>query len=298
YLPRTWAKLEIDRLLAENSSGHKDRIVALSKAMYVMTPFTSLLVLENEAMYQQFRVDRGRKDHWAMYPCPPKIPVVHEPLARTPPANGTDSRDPAPARKGVSEVLQSILVRVPRPLIRSSRVPNSDEATPFLNALQVATGAYGMPEDLTRLLPDIAPNTLPAHSEIVGLTTGNGAGAGGSGFPAFQELAGPRFPGPGLAVGGVGLAGTAGFGGGGILGFGGGLGGFPAIGGVPGGAMAMIRPQVGAGATVGAAVRREPRLFPRGLEIPPCRPRSGEDQVCESSGRPSQRSAAVGTCPP
>src|SRR5262249_35830918 len=63
YLPRTWAKLEIDRLLAENAARHKDAIVELSKALYVMTPFTSLLVLENEEMYREFKVDRGRKDH-------------------------------------------------------------------------------------------------------------------------------------------------------------------------------------------------------------------------------------------
>jgi hypothetical protein len=81
YLPRTWAKLEIERLLVEDRQKNKDRIVALSKAMYVMTPFTSLLVLENEAMYAQFKVDRGRKDHWAMYPCPERIPFVMEPPA-------------------------------------------------------------------------------------------------------------------------------------------------------------------------------------------------------------------------
>ncbi len=80
YLPRSWAKLEIDRLLAEDASKHKDTIVALSKSMYVMTPFTSLLVLENEEMYTQFKVDRGRKDHWAMYPAPAKIQVVIEPV--------------------------------------------------------------------------------------------------------------------------------------------------------------------------------------------------------------------------
>ena len=43
-----------------------------------MTPFTSLLVLENEAMYQQYKVERGRKDHWALYACPQKIPVFSE----------------------------------------------------------------------------------------------------------------------------------------------------------------------------------------------------------------------------
>src|SRR5262249_48914783 len=72
YLPRMWAKLEIERLLAENPAKYRDRIIELSKGMYVMTPFTSLLVLENEDMYTQFKVDRGRKDHWAMYPAPQK----------------------------------------------------------------------------------------------------------------------------------------------------------------------------------------------------------------------------------
>jgi hypothetical protein len=47
--------------------------------MYVISPFTSLLVLEDEAMYKQFNVDRGRKDHWALYPAPGNIQVVHEP---------------------------------------------------------------------------------------------------------------------------------------------------------------------------------------------------------------------------
>lgn len=79
YLPRTWASLEIERLLAEDAGKNKPEIIALSKAMYVMTPFTSLLVLENDDMYTQFKVDRGRKDHWALYPAPDKIPVVKEP---------------------------------------------------------------------------------------------------------------------------------------------------------------------------------------------------------------------------
>jgi predicted Zn-dependent protease len=115
YLPRTWAKLETERLLAEDPVKHKDRIVALSKAMYVMTPFTSLLVLENEDMYQEYKVDRGRKDHWAMYPCPAKIPVVREPL----PGQAADADGPI---KGVKpsalEVLRTVEVRVPPRLLR------------------------------------------------------------------------------------------------------------------------------------------------------------------------------------
>lgn len=78
YLPRTWARLEIDRLVANSADANKDAIIKLSKAMYVMSPFTSLLVLEDEAMYEQFNVDRGRKDHWALYPAPATIQVAKE----------------------------------------------------------------------------------------------------------------------------------------------------------------------------------------------------------------------------
>ena len=78
HLPRTWARLEIDRLVSLGAVEYKQQIIDLSKAMYVMSPFTSLLVLETEQMYAQFNVDRGRKDHWAMYPAPAQIPVVSE----------------------------------------------------------------------------------------------------------------------------------------------------------------------------------------------------------------------------
>src|SRR5262249_50749593 len=106
YLPRTWAKLEIDRLLAADATKNKDQIIALSKAMLVTTPYTSLLVLENEAMYEQYKVDRGRKDHWAIYACPARIPVVHEPergqtMVKVVPGGVTPAE----------QVLQSVVVR-------------------------------------------------------------------------------------------------------------------------------------------------------------------------------------------
>jgi tetratricopeptide (TPR) repeat protein len=112
YLPRTWAKLEIDRLLAQDAEAHKDAVIALSQAMYVMTPFTSLLVLENDAMYEEFRVDRGRQDHWAEYNCPKKIVVISEPLD-DPPATQTESASRADERLPANAVLNTILVRVP-----------------------------------------------------------------------------------------------------------------------------------------------------------------------------------------
>lgn len=108
YLPRSWAKLEIDRLVAEGAQKNKGAIISLSKAMYVMSPFTSLLVLENDAMYKQFLVDRGRKDHWALYPAPKKIQVVFEPSMNT---SHIVPVETAQAPKSANDVLKTIVFR-------------------------------------------------------------------------------------------------------------------------------------------------------------------------------------------
>jgi hypothetical protein len=52
-------------------------------------------------MYTQFKVDRGRKDHWAMYPCPKKIKVVRE----------DEDEKARNGRKTVKQVFGTILVR-------------------------------------------------------------------------------------------------------------------------------------------------------------------------------------------
>ena len=111
YLPRTWGRLEVERLVADGADKNKAALIDLSKRLYVMTPFTSLLVLENEAMYAQYNVDRGRKDHWALYPCPQKIPVVYEPLPGTAPApKGTAT---PVAKLNAGDVLKTVVVREP-----------------------------------------------------------------------------------------------------------------------------------------------------------------------------------------
>jgi autotransporter-associated beta strand protein len=107
WLPRAWAKLELDRLAAVGADKHRAEIVALSKSSYVMSPFTSLLVLENDAMYEQYKIDRGRKDHWAMYPCPEIIPVVKEPLNETTKIE-KDARSPKDTEQRVQEALRTL----------------------------------------------------------------------------------------------------------------------------------------------------------------------------------------------
>jgi ferric-dicitrate binding protein FerR (iron transport regulator) len=107
YLSRAWAKLEIDRLMADDAQKHKKRITELSMASYVMSPFTSLLVLETDADYQRFNVDRGRKDHWAMYQCEERVPIVFEP-----PPHQVQAPKPE-NKRAAHEVMQTILIRTP-----------------------------------------------------------------------------------------------------------------------------------------------------------------------------------------
>ncbi len=106
YVPRMWAKLAIDKMLEQDAAGHKAAIVELSKSMYVMSPFTSLLVLENDAMYDQYNVDRGRKDHWALYPCPEKIEVPKELDPRSSPSEPVDTL--TDGKRGMVDVLNTI----------------------------------------------------------------------------------------------------------------------------------------------------------------------------------------------
>lgn len=141
YLPRTWAKLEIDRLVADGAAKHKKGIIELSKAMYVMSPFTSLLVLENDQMYEQFKVDRGRKDHWVLYPCPKKIQVVFEPNGGPPVNRVVSSKKRA---KSKEELLKTILVRTPPVTYRWTN--GAQSVMQGLNAAQVYTGAFAQPQ--------------------------------------------------------------------------------------------------------------------------------------------------------
>ena len=117
YIPRLWATACINHLLREDADAHKAEIVALSKQYYVVTPFTSLIVLENKADYEKWKVEMGRKDHWQLYPAPKKIKVVTEPV------EGNAWRGPSPPVKGtaghpktIEEIVGSVQFRVHVPL--------------------------------------------------------------------------------------------------------------------------------------------------------------------------------------
>ena len=260
YLPRTWARLEIDRLLAENAVANKARIVQLSMASYVMTPFTSLLVLENEQMYAQFGVDRGRKDHWAMYPCPATIPVLPpEPMD----GQGPVVQAPAPVKRTAEQVLQTILVHVPP---RALGEPGAGAVATAITAGDLYAGGFGVPvaplydgigkdrafsfwmgfDGPAPRTPDVSRPGQELPKEETGtkppalVTSKPASGAGG--FPARPRSAAGR-AGPGLPTtmpaggGGGGGMGGPGMGNGALrggMGMGGGFGGLAGLGGMGG----------------------------------------------------------------
>ena len=59
FIPRLWARKHLDVLLEQGSSqAVQDEIVGLSEEYHIMTPYTSLLVLESDADRERFKVKR------------------------------------------------------------------------------------------------------------------------------------------------------------------------------------------------------------------------------------------------
>ena len=59
FIPRLWARMHLDSLLDQGSSETiKDEIIALSEEFNIITPYTSLLVLETDADRERFKVKR------------------------------------------------------------------------------------------------------------------------------------------------------------------------------------------------------------------------------------------------
>jgi len=59
FIPRLWARMYLDSLLQQGSSqAIQDEIIAMSEEYHIITPYTSLLVLESDADRERFKVTR------------------------------------------------------------------------------------------------------------------------------------------------------------------------------------------------------------------------------------------------
>ena len=59
FIPRLWAGMHLDALLQQGASpAVRDEVIALSEEYHIITPYTSLLVLESDADRERFGVKR------------------------------------------------------------------------------------------------------------------------------------------------------------------------------------------------------------------------------------------------
>jgi len=59
FIPRLWARMYLDSLLQQGTSqAIQDEIIAMSEEYHIITPYTSLLVLESDADRERFKVTR------------------------------------------------------------------------------------------------------------------------------------------------------------------------------------------------------------------------------------------------
>jgi predicted Zn-dependent protease len=58
FIPRLWARQHIEALLESGGSANRDEIIARSEEFHLMTPYTSMLVLENDSMREHFAVKK------------------------------------------------------------------------------------------------------------------------------------------------------------------------------------------------------------------------------------------------
>ncbi len=59
FIPRLWARMHLDALLEQGTSQTiQDEVISLSEEFHIITPYTSLLVLESDADRERFQVQR------------------------------------------------------------------------------------------------------------------------------------------------------------------------------------------------------------------------------------------------
>jgi tetratricopeptide (TPR) repeat protein len=158
-------------LTKDDAKANERAIIDLGLKHFLVTPFTSLLVLENEAMYARFDVHRPAKDRWARYDAAAKIPVRYEPIRGIEPAPGTH------------------LVRVPRPKLNGGNTTILDATVEFASqqarhfqSSAIRTRGFGTGAGFGRNSANVWGGSAGEAFGIGGLgLIGSGRGGGGTG---------------------------------------------------------------------------------------------------------------------
>jgi hypothetical protein len=197
-LERAWAKAKITSLLdqqaVESKADLAQQVVALSTTYRVLTPYTSLLVLETEQDFARFRVNRKALAN--------VLTVERGKLAylkRLPPgASGVDNGE---VRVATAE--QS------RPVLRPRGAPAAPPPARTAQAPRpTAVPAPAPPRAVAAarpFAPDPMGDPLSARGSMWGSDAGDSFGAGGLGLSGIGESGSSH--GEGIGIGGVGTLG-------------------------------------------------------------------------------------------
>ncbi|MEM9191921.1 MAG: VIT domain-containing protein [Myxococcota bacterium] len=207
YLPRLWARERIRALIADHPEKHREELIRLGRRHFLMTPYTSLLVLENDEMYEQFGVPRDRSRDWAHYHTPRRIDVVHEPYQapREAPIGAEVLRSPNQFSVAGQPFAALPLATEPfTALLPTAPPPHETAASDFFvlgNAERrsAMTPAVGAGERSSR--EQVALERNVAQSAGVLALQGTGRGGGGTGEGTIGLQAGPATDAPDMLVG-------------------------------------------------------------------------------------------------
>jgi len=81
------------QLREQRDEAIRQEVVTLGKQYFLLSRHTSLLVLENDAMYAKYGVRKGAGDTWAPYAMPATIPVVAMPMSNVVPSDVADDAE-------------------------------------------------------------------------------------------------------------------------------------------------------------------------------------------------------------
>lgn len=158
HLPRTWAQMQIAHLTKTKGFEAHDEIVQLSQDYTVLSRFTAMLVLENDAMFREFNVVRreGDKDGWDGKLPPPEETLDEKVVTSKRPTTASDTTTKvAEAKNEVSGRLTPLgegglgksgkKTPAPKP---SGNVPFADPAPPVAQPSREPEPEPDLAEDL------------------------------------------------------------------------------------------------------------------------------------------------------
>jgi hypothetical protein len=123
----------------------------------VVTPYTSLIVLENDEMYARYKVERGRKDHWALYDAPKEMEVVREEIDWSRWGwygnfQGEDGKLKVSSKpKSIQDIVDSVQIRINAPFYFYPPQPQSDSRTGLYHLAAQSVDAKNDPTKLLTL---------------------------------------------------------------------------------------------------------------------------------------------------